>query len=451
MKNKTNLGKFKRNMMNNKKINKALLITGAIVLPVFQPSMLMAQTGSCTTLGSLITEAGANIRNEFRDSPAVVASAVDNDCRVLLTEINDRGGLVDVQSGQSDSVTKTVEVEQQATIEGSVNVTLPDPEVNIEQDPAEVSVTTLPPQVNVTPGQPIVRVRQAAPIITIDMPKPTITIEQPAPEITVIMPEPGVDVTNAQPRIEVVIPRPRVTVRQGEPSLSVNLDATPGANLAANAGNSTVQRSDLDGVMTVTAEGLNAEQLAPTVQFQNADENADITIGKVTPEVEYISAEPDVRITQDGEPTIELIQSGEPKVMVKMSDDESTVDALEQRDPKAAFALGSDETLNGDTRSISVSEISGMDVINARGEELGEVSRVVRNGQSMYVIVEHGGWFFGINDKEVALPVDDVVVQNGKIVLRGLTEEQIEAMPDYDYAAEAIIANEDMFDVRIAE
>ena len=84
-----------------------------------------------------------------------------------------------------------------------------------------------------------------------------------------------------------------------------------------------------------------------------------------------------------------------------------------------------------------------MAVVNARGEELGEVERVVRNGNDTYMIVEHGGWFFGLNDKEIALPIADVTMGEENVVLRGLTEEQIESMPGYDYGNEVALEGSD--------
>ena len=436
------------------------------------------QSASCSRLMTMVDEAGGNeLREEFGDARAVAEADDPNECSVYVARVVSTGGLTMADGAEAQGVTtiegqgsesETVEIEREATIEGEVEVTLPDPDVQVEQDPADVAVRTTPPEVNVSQGQPTITIRQAQPIIRVQMAQPTITVEQPAPEIVVTMPEPGVNVATAQPTVDVTIPEPRVTVTQGDPQLAVNLDANVGDGAESEGGsNTTLERNDTDGVMTVTANGLSSGANEPNIQYVESEEPPTINIEGAEPQVDYVAAEPDVAIESEGEPTIELVESGEPKIVIRQAGDdegaaleseaaegEQQVAALasdaaeepaEQRDPRDAFATSPDiEGMDGaENGVVTVGELDGMAVINARGEDLGEVERVVRNGNDTYMIVEHGGWFFGLNDKEFALPLSDVTVRQEQVVLRGLTEEQIESLPDYDYANEVALETED--------
>ena len=433
---------------------------------------LAQESASCARLLTMLDEAGAEVREEFRDARTVAEADDPNECSVYVARVVSVGGMrvtdeaesADAAATVTEETTETVEIEREATIEGEVEVTMPDPEVTVEQDPAEVAVRTPPPEVSVSQGQPTIVIRQAQPIIRVQMAQPTISVEQPAPEIVVTMPEPGVDIATAQPIVEVNVPEPRVTVRQGDPRLSVNLDTNVGE--AAETESSTrIERSDEDGVMVVRADGLSGGSVEPSIRYVESEEAPRVAIEGAEPQVDYVAAEPEIVFESAGEPTIELVEGGEPKIMIRQAGDDeeaaleggdadtAAVAALDtseraapdgQRDPREAFAAGDDASLDtADPQVITVDELDGMDVVNARGEELGEVERVVRNGNDTYVVVEHGGWFFGLNDKEVAFPAADMTVRDEQVVLRGLTEEQIEAMPSYDYANEVLLESGD--------
>ena len=446
------------------------------VASLSSPAALAQENGGCERLMTMVEETGdASLRDQFSDAREVAENGEAEACGQYVARVEDAGGLTATDAGASDTAqasdeegsgeqtsTETVQVEQEATIEGEVKVTLPDPTVTVEQDPADISVNTSPPEVNVNQGQPTITVRQAQPIVRVTMAQPTISIEQPAPEIIVTMPEPGVDVSTAQPQVEVNIPEPRVTVTQGDPQLSVDLEAQAGED-AASGSNTTIERSDEEGVMKVTAEGLSGDSSEPNVSFNESEEEPNINYEGAEPVVEYESAEPDVKIESEGEPQIELVESGEPKVTIRQSGDEgegesqqaqqagaeqddaeNTEASSEQRDPQQAFAAAESRTLEGASSGVvTVGELDGMSVVNANGEDLGEVGRVVRNGNNTYMIVEHGGWFLGLNGKEIALPIGDVTMREDDIVLRGLTEEQIESMPEYDYDSEVALEGED--------
>ena len=459
-----------------------LTFAAAVVAASFPATEAFAQqSASCQRLVALVDEAGDGISEEFRDARTVGEADDSEQCTLYVTRVTTAGGLTGASDAataqtavETEETTETIEVESQATIEGEVEVTLPDPVVDVQQDPAEIAVRTTPPEVNVSQGQPTITVRQAQPIITVQMAQPTITVEQPAPEIVVTMPEPGIDVATAQPTVDVTIPEPRITVTQGQPRLAVDLDTNVGDTVEGDATRSLERTDDADGNMVVTANGLSSGAMEPVIEYVQSEDAPKITYNGAEPEVEYVAAEADVRIQNDGEPVVEMVDGGEPKIMIRQAgdDDSAAADAEQpeavaalapaategepaampadgQRDPREAFAVGEDPELDGGASGVMmVGDLAGMDVRNARGEELGEVGRVVRNGNDTYVIVEHGGWFFGLNDKEIALPIEDVTIRGEEVVLRGLTEEQIESMPDYDYGNEVALGTDDEVTLR---
>ena len=71
--------------------------------------------------------------------------------------------------------------------------------------------------------------------------------------------------------------------------------------------------------------------------------------------------------------------------------------------------------------------------MTAAGAEVGDIEGVVENNaeKKQFLVVKRGE-FLGFGGKEVALPLDTVAVQNGKVVLRGMDVAQVEAMPEFN-------------------
>lgn len=96
--------------------------------------------------------------------------------------------------------------------------------------------------------------------------------------------------------------------------------------------------------------------------------------------------------------------------------------------------------------TLTVKDLSDRDVITYDGKEVGEIEQVVSSGGQIYAIIEHGG-FLGIGESEVAIPVERLGMLGEDIVLLGLTEEQIERMPDYDFEADEELSREDAIEI----
>jgi sporulation protein YlmC with PRC-barrel domain len=84
------------------------------------------------------------------------------------------------------------------------------------------------------------------------------------------------------------------------------------------------------------------------------------------------------------------------------------------------------------------SEISGMEVRNAAGEDLGDINDIVmdKSGKPMVAIVGVGG-FLGLGEKDVGVPFESLTfaeAQNGKSVARlDVTKEALTSAPNYVY------------------
>jgi putative membrane protein len=82
---------------------------------------------------------------------------------------------------------------------------------------------------------------------------------------------------------------------------------------------------------------------------------------------------------------------------------------------------------------VSIEEVLGSSVVNADGEEVAEIEDiVVDQDQTHYAILSVGG-FLGIGDKKVAIPLDQLQLgEDETYLMSGETEEQLEAMPEYE-------------------
>ncbi len=78
-------------------------------------------------------------------------------------------------------------------------------------------------------------------------------------------------------------------------------------------------------------------------------------------------------------------------------------------------------------------------MVTLRGEDVGEIEGMFRNGGQTYAVLSHGG-FLGIGENEIAIPAERIAVRGDEVVLLGLTEEQLEQMPDYDFDTDQAVA-----------
>lgn len=349
-----------------------------------------------------------------------------------------------------------------ADAQSRIVVEQPEPQVTVQQEAPEISVSQGQPQVSVNQGRPQIIVRQAQPTVRIDVPQPTVTIDQPEPEIIVRMPEPDVRVSTPEPEIEVSQNQPEVSVRQRPPQVNVEIDE-PEVD---------VNRADRAQV--------EVERDQAVVRREQAEGQPEINISRGEPQVSYERAEPNVEVTSSGEPNVEFTQSGEPTVRFEEGSREqaatgrdrdmsermqpsvgaagdasrvdrentasTTPDAENDRDTALRGDGGSEP--GGDMMRLRVETVIDREVRNMRGDELGMVSRLVTDGSEVYAVLAHGG-FLGLGEREVALPLDRMSVSRNReqLVLRGLTEGELDELPRFDPATADALGDSQVVEV----
>lgn len=292
---------------------------------------------------------------------------------------------------------------------GSVVVRQPAPTVTLDQPE---------PQVTVRLAQPDVAVTQPQPEITVHQPAPQITVQIPQPEITVRMPAPGVKVSQAQPQVSVRQPKPTVQVVQPDQQAAV------------------VQQNDAG---------------KPQVKVIQPQEQASVDVNRVgQPDVRYQSEQPNIRVLKaEGQPRVRYL----PQDQASAADANANAPGQNRNDgrqvaaanggnagaratndvPAAGNADGATGSVQqGDTRQVPVSRLTGMTVVNARGNELGDVDRVVQDaaGNRTMAVIAHGG-FLGLGEKKVTVPLQNMALAGDRLVVQGLTDDDIRAMPEW--------------------
>jgi len=221
-------------------------------------------------------------------------------------------------------------------------------------------------------------VRQPAPVVTIDIPQPEIIVRMPKPEVAVQQAQPQVQVQQAQPQVRVEQPaKPQVQVENAQP-----------AKVA-----------------------ITQAQTQPQVQVEQTGQ----------PKVNYERAEPKVTINQPkGQPTIR-VENVEGQANAQTDNGQQVATAEQTGAPQAQM------------QRVAVKRLDGMDVVNERGEKLGTAAGVVQGtaDKKQYLVIKHGG-FLGLGEKKTALSVDGLIMRGNQIVVPGLTDDQIRAMPRFD-------------------
>jgi hypothetical protein len=303
----------------------------------------------------------------------------------------------DVQGGQ-------VVVEQK---DATVDVTVPDPEVDVTQRAPVVTVEQPQPEITVTVPEPTVRVEQQAPIITVEQAQPQVTVRIPEPVVTVQVPQPEVDVATGEPIVDLeqpepvvrfLRPEPKITVEESEPRIRVT-NAEPTVNV-----DETEQAR------------VDVNQSEAEVNIQQG-EDADVQVS---------SAQPTVRV-EDGEEADVNVQQAEAVVRIEdfNADEMGNIEDEQDRERyrEAAMANPLFERTAG--------EFLGRNVITEEGEDVGEIDFIGVRGDTLVAIVGVGG-FLGMGENDVAIPVNQMVLEDDVIVLPRISEDRLEDMPEYD-------------------
>lgn len=385
----------------------------ALSTPAFaQTSERFIQEGqNCEALSALASEEQDRLNPEWVTESGTVAEAGDEQqCLVYYEDAST--ALADLESG-----------EEMDAEPGRIVVTQPDPSVTVQQDAPEVAVMQPQPEVSVRQGQPEVIVRQVEPTIRVQIPQPVITIDQPQPEIIVRMPEPEVGVTTPEPQVQVSQNEPTVSVDQAEPQVQVQLPE-PDVDIDDRGDAEVTVAQDQALVRQVPAEG-----------------SAEVDIQQQPPAVSYESAEPNIEFEETPDPRVEYTESGEANIRVEQQERAESGQSAAQGGGMQEAAAQQADAGSGTQESHPVADIIGMAVVDAGGAELGSVDRLVTDGERNYVLLAGDG-ALGASSEGAALPIGTVIVADDRLMVDGMTQEDINAMPDFDTAAAQEIGTE---------
>ena len=110
----------------------------------------------------------------------------------------------------------------------------------------------------------------------------------------------------------------------------------------------------------------------------------------------------------------------------------------------AATVAGWVEKLENEFAEIAdwrATEIEGTDVINAAGENIGEVEGLAEQDGTLVALVGIGG-FLGLGEHDVAVEFDRLGWNGEAFVLDGVSEEELKEMPEADTATLTMIEDD---------
>ena len=310
----------------------------------------------------------------------------------------------DVQGGQ-------VVVEQE---DATVDVTVPEPDVNVTQGAPVVTVEQPQPEITVVVPEPTVRVQQQAPIITVEQAQPQITVRIPEPIVTVAVPQPEVDVNTGEPIIDLEQPEPVVRFIRPEPMITIE-ESEPQIRLE-QSGEAQVDVAEAD------AARVNVEQSEAQV---NVEQGADANV--VVEEAE----EPQVDVVDGGEANVQVEQE---EAVIRIEDFQAEdfnadeTGRIEAEEDRARYREMATVRPIFKLRGV---DLVGRNVVTETGEDVGEIDGVGLRGDTIVMIVGVGG-FLGLGENSVALPIDQVALFENQIVVPRVTQEQLENMPEFN-------------------
>lgn len=521
------------------RLKSSALLLGATALTVplaFSPAFAQQQQesgleGACEQLYQLVQQseqAGEQLLSEFEQAPQVAEGNEAEACVLMIEQVETTGGITaqaqergqgsdvvtDTESFTArDRISQTVEIEQEAVVEGQVMVRQPIPEIGIEQGGPQIEVSQEPVGIDIQEQAAEVMIRQQPANVRVEIPQIRIMIDQPAPEVVITMPPPGVTLDRQQPKVSVNIPDPTVTVTQAEPEVTADVQArfVSGDELAQldqegrqpqiatqterlDASGNTVDSSKQADVTVNKGEAEVAIQ-PPRDQGQVRVQAADprVTFEQSEPNVEVSFAEnPDVQVQQVGEPTVRIEREGTDQAAAQGQQQAATqqqpqqgeqqaaaqpqgqgeqqpqdqagftadVQAVEGEETEAEVARmtpedtsrllgveeGSETAMSAEPMQVTAADLEGRDVHTLRGEDVGEIAGFASAGGQLYAIVSHGG-FLGIGEDQIAVPADRIGMRGDEVILLGLTEDQLEQMPEYDFATDQEMVGTDVVEI----
>lgn len=469
----------------------ALCATTALVPAAYaqDSASTTAQSQECKDLAVLITNYDFSNGDMTRDQALLIANR-DNPQDCTNTADKMKNG---ASTAQSDMSKTNKEVDASARLRvlvppPDVNVEQAAPQVDVKQAQPDVNVNPGRPVVTVNQAKPTVHVKTTPPTITIDMPRPQITVEMPDPTVDVNMAQPRVTVNQPKPKVDVM--QGDVQIKMGDKeqnaatsgqgnNADVNIDqkkadvqveqpmrsnieiqnvkpevrynaAQPDVQIE-NSGDPQVQFNQ-SGKADVTFRQMTADETRAAAaqnnagqsdnsnaDNQNSDQSSDLNVSPSKARNDK-EAMPNNRGEMGAPADATPAQANQNDQSNNSQTDSSsgnqsgqssnqTADGNRMANDNTAQTTASTSNANADQQKFSAQQLLEMDVIGSNGDDIGGVNDVVIRGDTTYIIVGTGG-FFGLGEKEVALPLSSMTVRNNQLVLRQLTQDEVDNMQE---------------------
>lgn len=115
-----------------------------------------------------------------------------------------------------------------------------------------------------------------------------------------------------------------------------------------------------------------------------------------------------------------------------LGEDSEDTDATDSED-LATADMDNTAMSDGDLSAydgMMVADLIGTEVLDGNGEVIGEVDRIVEKDGEVSAIVGVGG-FLGLLENDVVLPLAQFSYANEQLMLSGMTDEELQNMPEY--------------------
>lgn len=435
-------GSKRRRAIQIKPKRKPLQVVAAQTVEI-NPDQLEGKSAECRELGQLVMERSEPLQDV---SAETVVAALNEDkveeCRDLQQRIANAGD-AQQRTEEREKLSEEVDLSEEATIEGEAEVTVPDPDVDVQVPAPNVQVTKGQPRVDISQQGLEIELEQRQPKVAVEIPEIIVRVDIPAPRVYVLRSEPTVAIDDPDPQIEVTQGEPQVSVTQGEPQLNLDLELEEDGQTQQNTESRAVAEGE---TQQQQVEGdTEAVQSEPQVEVVETEGEPRFSYESGQPQLSYRPVQPQVSVMMSEQPTVEIEQTGEAEVIVETPEererrrqqqqqvDASQPDAAEgEQAPKQPKDQSGEQQKASAGQTMTINELMDMTVVTSGGEDLGSPEAFIDINGETHLVVGSGG-FLGIGEKEVPVPMSNVSVGDGQLVIATLTEEQIEAANDFDY------------------
>ena len=216
--------------------------------------------------------------------------------------------------------------------------------------------------------------------------------------------------------------------RQHDAKMEVQIEQMP-ATVEVDAGAPRVVVRQQPPKVTVEQQPPLVEITQPEAQVNVTQAEPKVTVNQANPQVDIEQAEPQVQVVQAGEPQVRMVspETGTSQQASNLQEGSASASTEPQQTERQELVT------TGQISSEEASQLEGKNVLSSQGEEVGEISDIVRSqaDNELHAVVDVGG-FLGIGARSVAIPVQQGQIGEDGNLQVPLSREQLEQLPEYD-------------------